>query len=307
MKYVLTFDIGIKNLAYCLMRYDNDNCIDKKCEKLEVKKLDIIHWGILDISHKSLLCKQVNSKKKECNESASFYLKNVLVKSINLKIDTNNDSNSKLTMNKEYKDVGYCRFHANVLKKEDKEMYDKLLKVNKSIIYKDSFNQQIERLLKALDIFYEDILNGPYHVEKVDDKYKYFEINNLEIYIENQPVLKNPIMKTISISLYTFFYLKKINNPRKIRNINFVSATVKTRLPFYNLLKKNVDIKTNINKVNDYKNRKIFSINLTNEIVEEKLSDSLFNISAKSNFLLSKKKDDMADTLIYGFYALLSF
>ena len=304
MKYILTFDIGIKNLAYCLSRYDDSGI---KSKKLDISKLDIIYWGILDISHKNLLCHQINSKKKECNESAAFYLKNVLVKSINLKIDTENDSNSKLTMNKMLKDIGYCRFHANILKKEDKETYDKLLKINKSQIYKDSFNQQIERLLKALDNFYENIVKGTYHVEKIDEKYRYFEIHDLEIYIENQPVLKNPIMKTISISLYTFFYLKKINFPRKIKSINFVSATVKTRLPFYNLLKNNIDIKTNINKVNDYKNRKIFSINLTSEIVDEKISNSIFNISAKSNFQISKKKDDMADTLIYCLYALLSF
>ena len=45
-KYLLTFDIGIKNLAYCIVRY---NILDKK-------KFDIIYWGILDISHKGLIC-----------------------------------------------------------------------------------------------------------------------------------------------------------------------------------------------------------------------------------------------------------
>ena len=43
---VLSFDVGIKNLAYCIVRY---NILDKK-------NFDIIYWGILDISYKGLIC-----------------------------------------------------------------------------------------------------------------------------------------------------------------------------------------------------------------------------------------------------------
>ena len=38
-KYILTFDIGIKNLAYCLVR----------CPIDAVMKFDILYWGIIDI------------------------------------------------------------------------------------------------------------------------------------------------------------------------------------------------------------------------------------------------------------------
>ena len=307
MKYILTFDIGIKNLAYCLIRYDDINI--KSCN---IDKMDILYWGILDISHKSLICKCMTGK-KVCNMSSQFYLKNAIIKSINLinkdKTEDNNYENSKLILNKEQKDIGYCRIHANILKKENKELYDKLQKTNKSPLYKDSFNLQIERLLNALENFYDKIINSPYHLETniINNKIKLFNIDNLEIYIENQPVLKNPIMKTISISLYTFFYIKKINFPNKIRTINLISATVKTKPPFYNLLKKNINITTCLNTVNDYKNRKNFCINLASEIMNTKFNNSLFNIYAKSYFFLSKKKDDLADTLLYCFYAILNF
>ena len=87
-------------------------------------------------------------------------------------------------------------------------------------------------------------------------------------------------------------------NTNKIRTINLISATVKTKPPFYNLLKKNINITTCLNTVNDYKNRKNFCINLASEIMNTKFNNSLFNIYAKSYFFLSKKKDDLCDVII---------
>ena len=65
-KYYLTFDVGIKNLAYCLARYDQ--------KKTLINGLDIIDWNILDVSFKPLMCKNIINKRKVCNKNSIFYL-----------------------------------------------------------------------------------------------------------------------------------------------------------------------------------------------------------------------------------------
>jgi len=262
-KYILTFDIGIKNLAYCLVRCPIDAII----------KFDILYWGIIDISNEN------DKKCLKCNSKSQYYCKE-------------NNTN-------------YCKKHGANIKEKVK------IKNN------DSFNLQIERLIKALSTFYSNMIDKPYSLNACitngNDKIETNGtsdiilsnniVNNLMIYIENQPVLKNPIMKTISICLYTFFNIKKLQYPNKIKSINFISATVKTRLPFYNFITNNYAVTTKMNKLNDYKNRKIFCIDIVAEIITQ-LNQSYYNIIANCNYLLSKKKDDLADTLLYIIYSV---
>jgi hypothetical protein len=130
-------------------------------------------------------------------------------------------------------------------------------------------------------------------------------ISNLEIFIENQPVFKNPIMKTISIGIFTFFTLKKVISTNIIKSVNFISASDKTHLSFITSMKEILKInpKPNVNyKV--YAERKAFAIDMTNQIVNN-LNKSIFNIGSSVNYDLSTKKDDMADTLIYVIVLLL--
>ena len=76
-------------------------------------------------------------------------------------------------------------------------------------------------------------------------------------------------------------------------------------MPFYNQINNNYIVMTKMNKINDYKNRKIFCIDITYEIVEQ-LSNSYYNIVAKSFYSQSKKKDDLADTLLYVLYIIIN-
>ena len=50
-------------------------------------------------------------------------------------------------------------------------------------------------------------------------------------------------------------------------------------------------------------NLKNFSIDITNQLVN-KLPININNIIYSSNYVLTKKKDDLADTLIYVIYSL---
>jgi len=281
-KYYLTFDVGIKNLAYCLARYDTTKNI--------TEGLDIIDWGILDVSYKPLICKNIVNKRKKCNTNSIYYL---------LKDGVNNTpKNHKEPANL----MGYCQKHANDLKITDKKTHASLFRVSKNPIFANNFNIQMERLLKALEDFFNNKLMSLYHSVNAEQEAfnntEYF-ISNLEIYIENQPVFKNPIMKTISIGIFTFFVLKKVTCRHKIKSVNFISASDKTHLTFISSMNKSLKInpKPNVNfKV--YSERKEFAIDMTNQIIKN-LNKSIFNIVSSVNYDLSTKKDDMADTLIY--------
>ena len=273
-KYLLTFDIGIKNLAYCIVRY---NILDKK-------KFDIIYWGILDISYKGLICDfNIDISKKNniaicCTNNSCFYLPN--------------------TDNSDNKYTSYCKFHSNKIKNNNITLYNKFKKTSNNAKLKDNFNQQVERLLVELDIFYNQLIDTIYDL---DNKI----VVHLDIYIENQPVLKNPIMKTISIVLFAYFNMKKIKFPNKIKSVNFVSATVKTKSNLFNLIKQNFNLTTKLISNNSYQNRKKYCIDIAKDVVYQ-LNNSFFNAVAMSIYEFSKKKDDLADTLLYVLYILFN-
>jgi hypothetical protein len=274
-KYLLTFDIGIKNLAYCIIRY---NILDKK-------NFDIIYWGILDISYKGLICNfNIDISKKNniaicCTNNSYLYLPN--------------DKNDKET-----KYTSYCKFHSNKIKNNNITLYNKLKKIANNAKLKDNFNQQVERLLIELDKFYYQFIDTIYDI---DNKI----ISYLDIYIENQPVLKNPIMKSISIVLFAYFNMKKIKFSNKIKSVNFVSATVKTKANLYNNIKQNFILNTKLISNNNYQNRKQYCIDIAKDVVYQ-LNNSFFNAVAISIYEFSKKKDDLADTLLYVLYVLLN-
>jgi hypothetical protein len=287
-KYYLTFDVGIKNLAYCLSRYDTT--------KMITDGLDIIDWGILDVSYKPLICKQIKNKRKICNANSIYYC---------LKADIPNIPSSHKNSNNL---IGYCQEHSNELKIKDKKLHSQLFRISKNLIFVNNFNVQMERLLKALEIFYNTKLSSLYDTQNSELEARTnseYLISNLDIYIENQPVFKNPIMKTISIGIFTFFTLKKIISTNIIKSVNFISASDKTHLSFITSMKEILKInpKPNINYKN-YAERKAFAIDMTNQIVKN-LNKSIFNIVSSVNYDLSVKKDDMADTLIYVVVILL--
>lgn len=102
------------------------------------------------------------------------------------------------------------------------------------------------------------------------------------IFIENQPVLINPTIKSISMILFSYFINKN-------ENVNFINATVKMDY-------KKEESKEILEKSkNKYKTRKELSIEYANEIIEK----LRIKPNVLTNYLTSKKKDDLADALLY--------
>lgn len=102
-----------------------------------------------------------------------------------------------------------------------------------------------------------------------------------KVLIENQPVQKNPTMKTIQIVVFSYFmYCKAVKNT--IDTIHFVSANNKNKLA----QKFNIEV-TGSSK---YIRAKKLSILVTKQLVN--------NTSWNSHFDSHKKKDDLADSYL---------
>lgn len=288
-KYFLTIDVGTKNLAICVCGYDNNN--SKKNISI-LKKINIIDWEIIDVSYKPLYCKQIKNKRAICNCISKYY---------SLKVGTYEHSNPENL-------IGYCKTHIKQIRDHNKNKLNKnaqikTYSINSNPIYKNNFSTQMEKLLVGLENFFSSKILFPYDYNNS----KSISIEELEIYIENQPVFKNPIMKSISVGIYTFFCMKKILYPKIISSINFINATVKTKHDFVVQLNNLVGIKSEIKDFKSYANRKDFSEDIVKQIIPQ-LSytrNYINNIISTSNYAIAKKKDDLADTLLYQLYVII--
>lgn len=199
MVAILSFDVGVKNLAYCLFTYDS------------LTEFEIQEWDIIDLSVGS------SSSEQKCR---------------------------KLTLN---------------------DQSDILLK-------------KLKELFEVTDIDY--------------------------IIIENQPVLKNPTMKTIQMIIYTYFRILKTNDGKYIEDVVLVNANNKVRFAD-NVLSKvpNIDLElppppsSKDGSRGRYKRNKEVAVTATKRLLERFGSDDTLAF-----FTSCKKKDDLADTLLQGLY-----
>ena len=184
---VLSFDIGVKNLAYCLFEYIND------------LEFNILDWNVINIAT------------------------------------------------------------------EEK----------KNVIHHQS------------DILFE-VLHKTFHDKHVD-----------YVVIENQPVLKNPVMKSIQIMVYSYFKILRLNSSSLIKQITMVNASNKIKFA-ESILCEHVPSMEKVNCdefKNKYKKTKDSSIRYTRELLKFKELNE--HITFFDKF---KKKDDLADTLLQGLY-----
>jgi len=286
-KYFLTIDVGTKNLAMCLCEY-NENLNMKNI----LEKINIISWEILDVSYKPLYCKQIKNKRAICNCISKFYC---------LKENTTNHNDCNNL-------IGYCKTHIKKIREYNKEKINKNKKIkfyniNLNPIYKNNFSTQMEKLLTTLELFFIKKIISPYNYING----KLIKISNLNIYIENQPVYKNPNMKSISVGIYIFFCMKKILYSKFISSINYINATVKTKPDFIIQLNNLIGLNSKIKNFKLYTNRKNFSEDIISKVIPKLTYNFKYlnNITSISNYIITKKKDDLADTLLYQIYIII--
>jgi hypothetical protein len=223
------WDIGIKNLAYCIIDDSNN-----------IKELEIISLIDDPIIHK---CICYNKNGNLCKSKATY---------INKKDDT----------------LKYCNKHYNALHTKEQKTIKKIKPPKKCSKY--TLEELGTNLFSALDA-------NPL----------FLECEN--IIIENQPVLKNPTMKSVQIMLYSYFLIKNKN----INIIKLVNASNKTKV--YKGPKD--DELTKISEIEDkYKRTKMTAIRHCQLMINDTKFLDYFNSH--------KKKDDLADAYLMTQYLM---
>ena len=235
-KKILSFDIGIKNLAYCLI----ETTIDPSNNHI------VRDWGIInimeDITDKQEKCINIKRGGKKCDKPASFYIDN------------------------EQTSIFFC---------SDKTCQSKI-----SMAYSKKEIKKI-KLTTTKNIGLFEI--GRILMKCLNKKPNLLEVD--EIVIENQPVLKNPTMKSIQMILYSYFLLKMVDSPLVNYKINLFNA--KNKLDFYD----GPEVKCD--KKGEYAQRKYLSVEYTKYFLKN-------NNEKLEWFNSHKKKDDLADCYLQG-------
>lgn len=182
------------------------------------------------------------------------------------------------------KNLGYCILYKDLTINNEKNL----------IIHKWGVINILEDNEKCKDISLDEI--GTRMYKRLHDEF--LQENITEVLLENQPVLKNPVMKSIQILIMGFFKYESIILGREIKLIKLINASNKLKLGKkliqFNESEDILKIKTKYNR-----NKKL-AILYTNYFLEKEL----YSDYNKYNILFNehKKKDDLSDAFLQGLY-----
>ena len=277
----LGWDIGIKNLSFCLIDYKNE-------------KYNIIDWGIINLVRNHSLpnikcCEIIKSTNKKCERNAIIIKKN----------------NSLIC---------YCKTHSKkYINNEDYTEYDNKIKCSEEKCEKDAsrFDNDIYYCVKHIPKERKDYAEkislkatkiplmqlGKILFKKLNE-YKIFEKVEY-IIIENQPVLKNPTMKSIQMKLYSYFLKNNIvdidDDKRILKDIVLMSA--RNKLKIYD----GPEL-SHINKIKSkYARNKKLAIEHCKYIIDKDCVDKKWI----DLFSESRKKDDLSDAHLMTKYFIM--
>jgi len=182
------------------------------------------------------------------------------------------------------KNLGYCILYKDLTINNEKNL----------IIHKWGIINILEDNEKCKDISLDEI--GTRMYKRLQDEF--LEENITEVLLENQPVLKNPVMKSIQILIMGFFKYESVILGREIKLIKLINASNKLKLGKkliqFNESEDILKIKSKYNR-----NKKL-AILYTNYFLEKEL----YSDYNKYNTLFNehKKKDDLSDAFLQGLY-----
>ena len=266
MSIILSFDVGIIHLAYCLFT--------KKDNK----------WEIIDWANINLIDEE--ERKCDCGLAASFIHNNkYYCKVHSKKCESIKPFEELFKENKENKcqfivkdnicnrkscycnESFYCTTHAKTKYKQLSNDY-KLKSYKKQSVASLDFDKTLIKLFSILD-----------------NKEQLFKTDY--VLIENQPSFKNPRMKSISIALYSYFLIKGV------KKVKFMSPSNKIKVVSDEENKQLTLLKDNETKL--YK--------LTKELGIKYCKLMINHLPIWLEFLeKQKKKDDLCDAFLQGAY-----
>jgi len=300
---ILSFDVGIIHLGYCLMT-------KKEFTKLDGSKS--IDWCILDWNNIDL----TNRDEQKCDCGAKAKLTNIVgndikyyCKTHSKKLDTSfqefsewaNQCSDKKTNKCEYKtkksdkNISCNKFACYYKIKNNQNCY--MCTTHAKQIYK-SESKSLE--LKSFKLKSSTTLNF--------DDVKYSLIMELEnkpnlltadyVVIENQPSFKNPKMKSIATTIYDYYLMRGIIDKSitksNISQVKFMSPSNKLKLADDGDTKQLIKAK-GTDDTKAYKLTKSLGIKYCLELTNH--LDTW-----QTHFNSHKKKDDLADAFLQGAY-----
>lgn len=316
-KKVLAFDVGIKNLAYCIVHKEDDKFVIDDHTK---------NWNIINLTEQtSLKCcykpdLTIDTKKKK-KKNVLNLTEQPIVQSeepINLNQECINQICSFITINNiQY---NFCSKHKSYhkvihllnpiicteIQSNDKCSHTESCKTKSKWNYNDKFycpkHKEInmkkivkDRTITKYKTFVKDFTIHDLKLsllEKLDSFKDIFLQTNI-VCIENQPAFKNPTMKAISDVLYTWFMIRGLIEKEitgsKISKITFFAPSNKL-----NIADKKDDIADEIeNAGNKYKKTKELGISNCIEMIK-------YNQEYVDYLNEFKKKDDLCDAFLHA-------
>ena len=269
----LAWDIGIKNLSYCMMDKD----------------FNVLFWEVMDITGEvkvEHICTTIQKNKKVCNKKANFFnlddgkfycnkhskdFKDCLVDLNKVKcchkMENGKICGKKISFQGDTSYIGYCKTHS--------KNYENVKEIKKDS--KGTLDDTTLNLIRMLD-----------------QRSHLLEAN--VITIENQPAFKNPKMKSIQMIIYTYFNIRGRIDVKKNNNfidrILFLSASNKLKVKF--------DDKSEVDKKVDTKNK----YKRNKELAKLYCLEFLKEENWRTFFESHKKRDDLADTYLMNIYQI---
>ena len=282
---ILSFDVGIKNLAYCLFSI---NCFNDNI--LKILKWDVIN--LCDTCNTNVLNKKYTCSL--CKKNACYYL--------NATADDEEEGGSAKQL--------YCKKHAIQTKLVVYEGDDK--SKSKGHIKKTSSKKKVYPHLKLIvhpkqqnacdvdmivlgknlktkfDLIFSEYNNVPEHQSNANSSHHISGID--AVVIENQIGPLAGRMKMLQGMIAQYFIMANVSK------IEFISATNKLKLF------KNIKTDENVNDENSYKLRKQQGQRICKSLITFYPSMKMWN----HEFDKHLKKDDLADCFLQGYYYMYS-
>lgn len=229
---IVSWDVGIKNLAFCILEKTGDN--------YSIKKWDIINL----INSNELVCKELQKNKSVCNKKATYVGTN-LDGTTHYYCKTHMENYVPLpegwqdTYMKDLKEVKTCDY---LLPKKNCNCGKKALFSNSNLNYCKAHKEMIITQ-REKDFTLKPIkkikcgTSDPKFIStqmysKLDAIPELLQVN--EVLVENQPSLKNPIMKSISCFLFSYFVMRGITDKAQtnstIEHVRFYSPSNKLKV-----------------------------------------------------------------------------
>ena len=310
MTKILSFDVGIKNLAFCFLDYNKE----------ESKINNIIAWGIINCKSELWMPEQYNKKCAKCGKGTNYWIVKDGVRTEMCKVHvrpyekdyiaqvktSKNQYNQVESLGYEYYPYELRDLHCPCGEKSRKFFikYDGDISLNnvKIVGFCNKCSKEVEKsgqvLTKISDYLRDDDTKTYTRIHDGLSNLKLDGVN--EIIIENQPALKNPKMKSVQLFIYTYFFCKlKEGKFPELANVSFFNASRKLfKKEQHNRSeeepsKEPKEPQAKMSDYQSYKKRKNDSIDIVKGFLQDLGEWSAY-------FQSHPKKDDLADSLLQG-------